>query len=68
VRCEGEAEATPTPTRLELCRLLTINQLIDIGAQIAAGMAYLESKNYIHRDLAARNVLIGDHNKVSRRS
>ena len=26
--------------------------------QVAAGMAYLESKDVIHRDLAARNVLL----------
>ena len=38
--------------------------LIDMSAQIAAGMAYLESENYIHRDLAARNVLVGDNNVV----
>ena len=37
------------------------NQLIDMSAQVAAGMAYLESRNYIHRDLAARNILVGDH-------
>lgn len=35
-----------------------------MAAQIAAGMAYLESQNYIHRDLAARNVLVGDNNLV----
>ncbi|XP_054277530.1 tyrosine-protein kinase Src42A isoform X2 [Macrosteles quadrilineatus] len=45
-------------------RGLKLTQLIDMSAQIAAGMAYLESQNYIHRDLAARNVLVGDGNIV----
>ena len=30
-------------------RTLKLAQLIDMSAQIAAGMAYLESQNYIHR-------------------
>ncbi|KAJ4934013.1 hypothetical protein JOQ06_006821 [Pogonophryne albipinna] len=34
--------------------------LIDMGAQVADGMSYLEQKNSIHRDLAARNVLVGE--------
>lgn len=45
-------------------RVLKLPQLIDIGAQIACGMAYLESQNYIHRDLAARNILVGENNNV----
>ncbi|KAJ8370708.1 hypothetical protein SKAU_G00107360 [Synaphobranchus kaupii] len=34
--------------------------LMDMAAQVADGMAYLESQNSIHRDLAARNVLVGE--------
>ena len=42
-------------------RALKLPQLIDMSAQVASGMAYLEEQNYIHRDLAARNILVGDH-------
>ncbi|XP_071836506.1 tyrosine-protein kinase yes-like [Apostichopus japonicus] len=38
--------------------------LVDIAAQVAFGMSYLEMKNFIHRDLAARNVLVGENNMV----
>ena len=31
---------------------------LGIAADIAAGMAYLESKRFVHRDLAARNILV----------
>ena len=43
---------------------LKFPQLIDIGAQVADGMAYLESQHCVHRDLAARNVLVGEGNIV----
>ena len=43
---------------------LTLEQLIDMAAQVAAGMAFLELNNYIHRDLAARNILVGENNIV----
>ena len=36
-------------------------QLIDIGKQVASGMAYLEEQNFVHRELAAKNVLVGDN-------
>lgn len=45
-------------------RTLKLHQLIEISAQVATGMAYLESQNYIHRDLAARNILVGENNIV----
>ena len=41
---------------------LRISDQIEMAAQVAAGMAYLELQNYIHRDLAARNVLVGENN------
>lgn len=40
-------------------RSLKIPQLIDMSAQVAAGMACLEKQNGIHRDLAARNIMVG---------
>ena len=44
--------------------LLGFSQLIDMIAQVADGMAYLESHNFIHRDLRAANILVGDKLEV----
>ncbi|CAD6198571.1 unnamed protein product [Caenorhabditis auriculariae] len=44
------------PIDVDLC--LRMKNLISFAWQIADGMVYLSSKNFIHRDLAARNVLI----------
>ncbi|XP_034017985.1 tyrosine-protein kinase SRK2 [Thalassophryne amazonica] len=41
---------------------LCMPHLIEMAAQVSAGMAFLELQNYIHRDLAARNVLVGENN------
>uniref|UniRef100_A0AAZ3NYN9 Tyrosine-protein kinase n=1 Tax=Oncorhynchus tshawytscha TaxID=74940 RepID=A0AAZ3NYN9_ONCTS len=40
---------------------LKLPQLVDMAAQIAAGMAYIERMNYIHRDLRAANILVGEN-------
>uniref|UniRef100_A0A4W3JNG5 Tyrosine-protein kinase n=1 Tax=Callorhinchus milii TaxID=7868 RepID=A0A4W3JNG5_CALMI len=37
---------------------LQLPKLIDFSAQIAEGMAFIESRNYIHRDLRAANILV----------
>lgn len=39
---------------------LNMSKMIDISAQVAEGMAFLESHGFVHRDLAARNVLVGE--------
>ncbi|KAL6485403.1 hypothetical protein MHYP_G00047950 [Metynnis hypsauchen] len=41
---------------------LHLSVQIEMAAQVAAGMAYLELQNCIHTDLTARNVLVGKNN------
>uniref|UniRef100_A0A6I8N8W8 Tyrosine-protein kinase n=1 Tax=Ornithorhynchus anatinus TaxID=9258 RepID=A0A6I8N8W8_ORNAN len=39
---------------------LSLPRLIDMSAQVAEGMAYIEQRNSIHRDLRAANVLVNE--------
>ena len=42
-------------------RALQLPQLINMGAQVAAGMAYLEKNTCIHGNLAARSIFVSQH-------
>ena len=43
---------------LNVFREMTIPTILELMFQVAQGMEYLESRNFVHRDLAARNVLL----------
>jgi len=45
-------------------REISMGVLIDMIAQMADGMQYLEGKNFVHRDLRAANILVGENYNV----
>lgn len=44
--------------------VLTTPEMLHLSNQIAKGMVFMSSCNYIHMDLAARNCLLGENNVV----
>ncbi|KAI0978795.1 hypothetical protein GJ496_000103 [Pomphorhynchus laevis] len=49
-----------TYLRSDMGRILKLPKLVDVAAQIASGMSYLEKQHFVHCDLAARNILVGE--------
>ncbi|XP_032193950.1 epithelial discoidin domain-containing receptor 1 isoform X3 [Mustela erminea] len=49
-----DGEAAPGPT-------ISYPMLLHVVAQIASGMRYLATLNFVHRDLATRNCLVGEN-------
>ena len=43
---------------------IKFNDIVNMAAQITAGMKYLEACHCVHCDLAARNILVGEKNIV----
>ena len=51
-------------SQVDLQNFLSLQQLVDMCINIAAGLEYLSQHHYVHRDLATRNCLVGSNLSV----
>nr|XP_054764621.1 tyrosine-protein kinase SYK-like [Lytechinus pictus] len=54
------AELGPLHRYLKRHKEMSTRNVLELMYQVAQGMCYLESRQFVHRDLAARNVLLVD--------
>ncbi|XP_071853394.1 tyrosine-protein kinase SYK-like isoform X3 [Apostichopus japonicus] len=52
------AELGPLHKYLKTHKNMSVRNILELLSQVAQGMQYLESRQFVHRDLAARNVLL----------
>nr|XP_039268971.1 discoidin domain-containing receptor 2-like [Styela clava] len=59
-----ERSSVDQPTCSSQLPTISRTILMSMAAQIAAGMKYLSSLNFVHRDLATRNCLVGNDHTI----
>ncbi|KAM3866493.1 discoidin domain-containing receptor 2-like [Diretmus argenteus] len=61
---EREVKEGKVDKKLNNMDMVSYSKLIGMAVQIASGMKYLSSLNFVHRDLATRNCLVGKNHTI----